>query len=449
MIMSTPLLLTNGTVCFPSPSSPRVLEGHAVLLDRGVIARIAPLGEFQGIAAERIDLSARVVLPGFINLHTHLYSTFARGLTGVAPSRGFAEVLEHLWWRLDRALTVDDCYYSALPVLLEAIRSGTTTIVDHHSSPRSIRGSLNAIAKAVDETGLRACLCHEVSDRDGEHAAREGIEENLSFLSASAGGSRPLLRGMFGLHASFTLSDHTLGKAVEGGRRAGAGFHIHVAESAVDQEKTRAQTGLSVVDRLSRIGVLGERTIAAHGVHLNDAEMEILASTGTMVVHNPQSNMNNAVGIADLERMNAHGVLVGLGTDAMTHDMRQELRAGIWAQRHKQQSPSAGFAELVRALWSVNPLAATRLWGAPVGELREGGAADIIAIEYDPATPLTDETLLGHLVFGLASARVDTTIVGGKVLMHGGRLLLDLDEHEVAAKAREAASKVWERFAAQ
>ncbi len=447
MTMPLPLLLTNGIVCIPSPASPRVLEGHAILLEQGIIARIAPLGEFDGMAAERIDLSSRIVLPGFINLHTHLYSTFARGLTGIAPSAGFADVLEHLWWRLDRALSPDACYYSALPALLEAIRSGTTTIVDHHSSPRAIEDSLDVIAKAVKETGMRACLCYEVSDRDGVEAAADGIAENAAFLFAYASGSHSLLRGLFGLHASFTLSDRTLRAAVEAARSEVAGFHIHVAESTVDQEQTRATSGLSVVERLSQFGVLGERTIAAHGVHLDDAEMDLLASTGTVVAHNPQSNMNNAVGIADLTRLRARGVLVGLGTDAMTNDMREELRAGLWAQRLRQQNPSAGFDELVNALWGVNPLAVSRVWGSRIGELSEGAAADLIAVDYLPATPLTDESLPGHLVFGLGSARVDTTIVGGRVLMHGGRLLLDLDEREVSAKAREAAHDVWRRFA--
>jgi len=174
--------------------------------------------------------------------------------------------------------------------------------------------------------------------------------------------------------------------------------------------------------------------------------MDLLAASGTIVAHNPQSNMNNAVGIADLKRMQEHHVQVGLGTDAMTHDMRQELRAGIWAQRLGQRNAAAGFDEMIHALWKGNPDAVSRLWGFPVGELTVGSAADIVALEYAPATPLTDESLPGHLVFGLGSARVDTTIVGGRVLMHGGRLLLDLDEGEIAAKAREAASQVWSRF---
>lgn len=444
--MVSPLLLTNGTICIPSPSAPRVLYDHAILLEHGIIKRIAPKSEFGRVPVETLDLSGRIILPGFINLHTHLYSTFARGLPGVKRSSTFPQILENLWWRLDRSLSLEACYCSAMPVLIEAIRSGTTTIVDHHASPHAIHDSLDVIARAVTETGVRACLCYEVSDRDGPEAAQEGIRENVSLLSIFRSAPNPLLRALFGLHASFTLSDKTLEAAVRAGRKLKAGFHIHVAESETDQEETCKRHGMRVVKRLAEHGILGERTIAAHGVHLNDEELDLLAVSGTIVAHNPQSNMNNAVGIADLKRMYEHHVHVGLGTDAMTHDMRQELRAGIWAQRLGQRNAAAGFDEMIHALWKGNPDAASRLWGFPVGDLTVGSAADIVALEYAPATPLTDESLLGHLVFGLGSARVDTTIVGGRALLHGGRLLLDLDEDEIAAKAREVASQVWARF---
>jgi cytosine/adenosine deaminase-related metal-dependent hydrolase len=156
--------------------------------------------------------------------------------------------------------------------------------------------------------------------------------------------------------------------------------------------------------------------------------------------------MNNAVGIADLETLRSRGVAVGLGTDAMTHDMRQELRTGLWAQRLKQESPSAGFPALTEALWQVNPMMAGRLFGTPVGTMAPGAAADLIALEYDPATPLTNDSLPGHLVFGITSAQVDTTIIGGRVVMHQRKLRLDLDEKEVMAKVRESASEVWGRL---
>jgi cytosine/adenosine deaminase-related metal-dependent hydrolase len=330
--------------------------------------------------------------------------------------------------------------------LIAAIRSGTTTIIDHHSSPSAIRGSLEAIARAVALSGLRACLCYEVSDRDGEDKALEGIEENRDFLRRCKESSNDRLCGLFGLHASFTLSDRTLAAAGAAAEGAQSGVHIHAAESEADQRITEERHRLRVVERLHHFGLLGTGTIAAHAVHLSGSERALLASTGTLVVHNPQSNLNNAVGIADVGAYMKDGITIGLGTDAMTTDMREELRTGIWAQRFGRNNASAGFSALTSALWSGNPAIASRLWGTGIGTLREGSLADIAVIDYVPATPLTDASLLGHLVFGMMRGRVDTTIVGGEILMRNGTISLDIDEDAIMAHVRESARRVWSRF---
>jgi putative selenium metabolism protein SsnA len=445
MTMPHSLLLINGLLA--DPASPhRVLRDHALLIEEDRIARIAPRASFASAEVKTIDAQGKLVLPGFINAHTHLYSTFACGLSGVENSRDFLGILNHLWWRLDKALTLDDCYLSALPALLAAIRSGTTTLIDHHASPMAIPGSLEALARAVGQTGLRACLCYEVSDRDGEEKTAEGIEENRSYLNNCKASPQDYLRGLFGLHASFTLSDRTLEIAADVAAGLRTGVHIHVAESTSDQEISKAKYGRTAVERLQKFNLLGPDTIAAHCVHLSDMETEILASSGTMIVHNPQSNLNNAVGIADVGRYIKRGITVGLGTDAMTPDMREELRAGVWAQRIGQKNPSAGFMELTSTLWCGNPAIATRLWGTPVGTLREGSLADIVIFDYTPPTPVTDDSLLGHLVFGMMNGCVETTIVGGKILMENRELRIDIDEEEVMARAREAAERVWRRF---
>jgi putative selenium metabolism protein SsnA len=445
MTKPQPLLLVNGL--FADPASPqRVLRDHAVMIEGSRIARLAPRSSFASREMKTIDAGGKLVLPGFINAHTHLYSTFACGLTDIENSRDFLGVLDHLWWRLDKALSLEDCYHSALPALLAAIRNGTTTLIDHHASPMAIRGSLDEIARAVRQTGLRACLCYEVSDRDGEQKAVEGIEENRDFLRQCKVSPQDNLRGLLGLHASFTLSDKTLETAALVAAELQTGVHIHVAESTSDQEISKEKYGKRAVERLHDFDLLGPDAIAAHCVHLSDLETDLLASSGTRVVHNPQSNLNNAVGIADVGRYLRRGITVGLGTDAMTPDMREELRVGVWSQRHGLKNPSGGFAELTSALWSGNPAIATRLWGAPVGTLREGSLADIVILDYMPPTPLTDESLLGHLVFGMMNGRVETTIVGGKILMENRELRIDIDEREVMARAREAAERVWKRF---
>jgi putative selenium metabolism protein SsnA len=456
------LLIENGTV-LTAGKTHAVLPNHSVLIENGCITRIAPKTQFKRFAGKRIDAARKVVAPGFINAHTHFYSTFARGLTTTKPARNFVDVLKNLWWRLDSALTTEDCHYSALIALLDAIRHGTTTLIDHHASPHAVHGSLSAIEKAVKQTGLRACLCYELSDRDGARISREGLEENVAFIrhcqrsskltparnsrsQLSTLNSQPTIAALFGLHAAFTLKDATLEKAAALGQELGTGFHIHVAEAESDQQYSQQKHRLRVVERLNKFGILGPKSIAAHCVHVNRQELDILFQTETAVVHNPQSNLNNAVGIADVVSMTKRNVLVGLGTDAMTTNMLEELRAAVWAQHHLAQNPSVGFGEVVSALFFNNPKIAERSFGLPLGELREGCPGDVVVIDYDPPTPLEASNSFGHMVFGMSQATVDTTIVGGRVLMQNKRLTLDLDEPRINARARELATKVWKRL---
>jgi putative selenium metabolism protein SsnA len=461
--MHTPLLIENGTL-LTLGEKPAVLANHSVLVENGWITRIAPKGRIRSFTGKRLDATGKLVLPGFINAHTHLYSTFARGLTRTRPANDFVHVLKNLWWRLDSALTVEDCYYSALISLIESIRHGTTTVIDHHASPGAVLGSLNTIERAVRETGLRACLCYELSDRDGSLIANQGLSENYSFIrlrKSRASGvegaeeqapaapdtrPNPTLAALFGLHAAFTLKDSTLARAAFFGTQLQTGFHIHVAEAKSDQSFSRAHHGRTVVERLAKFGILGPQTIAAHCVHVSRKEIGILAETGTMVVHNPQSNMNNAVGIADVIGLSRRGVLVGLGTDAMTTNMLEELRVALWAQHLASSNPSSGFSETTAALFRNNSKIAQRIFQFPLGKLREGFAADIVLLDYDPPTPLTRDNCLGHLVFGASQAAVDTTIVGGRILMEQKRLTLGIDEAQANARARELAQKLWKRL---
>ncbi len=437
------ILIKNGIIATLGPKN-KVLYGHALLIEGGLIKKIAPQKTFKGKYNKVIDASGKIVLPGFINAHMHFYSTFARGLGKAAPSKNFVEILNNLWWKLDKQLTNADSYYSAVIPLINAIRKGTTTIIDHHASPFAITGSLAAIEKGVRETGLRAALCYEVSDRDGEEKAKEGIEENAAFIAAAQAKDDNTIAGLFGLHASFTLSDKTLEEAAYRGHKLGAGFHVHTAESQADQLHCESHHKLRVVERLRDYGVLGRKSIAAHCVHVNEKEIEILRETGTAVVHNPQSNANNSVGIADVTAMTAKGVLVGLGTDAMTVNMLEEVRCGLWLQ-HLKTDPSQGFMEEANALVANNAVIANRYFKG-LGELKAGFAADLAIIDYLPPTPLDEGSFLGHLVFGISQSTVDTTIAAGKVLMEKKVLKLDLDEEEVSRKSLELAKKLWKKF---
>jgi putative selenium metabolism protein SsnA len=425
-----------------------IIRNGAVAIEGGRIVAVGPASEvsarYEG--SETIETSGRLVMPGLINAHTHLYSALARGLMAdIEPSSNFTEILEHLWWRLDRALTLDDVRLSAASAAIDLVRNGTTTIIDHHASQVNIDGSLTAVAEPLATAGLRCNLCFEVSDRDGEEAREAGLSENDRFAREVSGRSDDLARASIGLHASFTLEDATLERAAGMAADHGVGCHIHVAEDAADVEDSLRRSGKRVVQRLDSFGVLGSKTVAAHCIHVDDEEVDTLAGTGTVVAHNPQSNMNNAVGCADVPGMLAAGVLMGLGTDGFTASMFDEMKVANLIHRHEARDPRVGHDLATRLCLANNQTIASRLFGATVGRLEEGAAADVIVLDYDPPTPLVTGNFGGHLIFGLTGWMVETVVVGGRVVMWK-RELTTVDAEDVQAKARERARELWSRM---
>jgi putative selenium metabolism protein SsnA len=441
------LLVGNGRVITRDPGRP-YLENGAVAIDG---ERIVEVGESVELrekfpAAQFVDARRRVMMPGLINAHMHLYSTFARGMALKDDAPGnFLQILERLWWRLDRVLTAEDNYYSALVPLIDCIKNGTTTIFDHHSSPSAVRGSLFRLAGAAQEAGVRACLCYEVSDRDGAKVADEAIAENRDFLADCQRSGDLMAKGMFGLHASFTLSDDTIKRCVNAGEGLNAGFHIHTAEAPEDLAHCRRVHGRGVVERLAGLGILGERSIAAHCVHISEREIDLLQANRTNAVHNPESNMGNAVGCAPVLDMMRRGVRVGLGTDGYTCDMFESLKAANLLHKHQSGNPGAAWSEPPKMLFEQNSALASEYFGGQVGILVAGAYADLILVDYDPPTPLCAQNINSHILFGMTGRAVDTTIINGKVVM-ADRKLLNLDEERIMGRARELAAKLWERF---
>jgi putative selenium metabolism protein SsnA len=363
-------------------------------------------------------------------------------IPGPAP-KDFPEILNRLWWPLDRSLDAESIRYSVLPCLVDAIRYGTTTLIDHHASPNAIDGSLDIIAEAVERSGVRAVLCYEVTDRDGQERMKAGIRENVRFIEKT---KSPLLAGTFGLHAGLTLSDDSLDLC----RQAvpeGAGFHIHTAEHEADEYDSMNRSGLRVVDRLHRHGILGPRTITAHGVHFDAREMQILAETGTWLSHQPRSNMNNGVGVAPIESMMRAGIRVCLGNDGFSNAMWEEWKAAYLLHKvhHRDPRRMNGYDVQQMAVYNNAGLVNVFFPDAPIGQLAPGAFADIIFVDYHPNTPMTAGNLPWHILFGFQPGMVTTTIVAGRVLMKD-RELLTLDEEEIGAKAREIAPRVWERY---
>jgi putative selenium metabolism protein SsnA len=448
------MLITHGTLV-PMDASREIVPDGALYIEDGRIVELGPSAELEARypTTEHLDAESRLVMPGIICAHTHFYGAFARGMALPGdPPENFPEILEKLWWRLDKALWSEDVHQSALVCLVDAIRHGTTTLIDHHASQGRIAGSLDQIARAVDQAGVRACLCYEVTDRDGEEAMRAGIRENARFIRLAQIRQREgdhHVAATFGLHASLTLSDATLRTCVDLAQQLGAGFHLHVAEDKTDVRDSLRKSGLRVVERLQEFGVLGPSTLAAHCVHVDRIETEMLLDTKTMVVHNPRSNMNNAVGTADLSWMLKIGIPVGLGNDGFSNNMFTEMAAAYLTHKQASGDPRTLPADrVVQMLWDHNARIARTFFpglGQRFGVLHAGAPADIILVNYSPPTPLTAGNLPWHIIFGLDGTRVDTTIVGGRVLMHQGKLRT-LDEGAIMAQARDLAGKLWQRI---
>ena len=439
------MLITNGTLATFGEKGELIYDG-ALLVQGDHIAAMGKTWELRKKYPdeETLDACGKLVMPGMICAHTHFYGAFARGmaLKTEAPAN-FPQILEYLWWRLDKALNPDDVRSSALVCLIDAIRHGTTTLIDHHASPHAVAGSLDVIAEAVGQSGLRACLCYEVSDRDGEEIAQQGLQENQRFIKQVQG---ERLAATFGLHASLTLSDDTLQQAVEMARELDVGFHLHVAEDKADVNDSLKKYGLRVVERLEKAGILGAKTIAAHCVHIDAFETDILRETGTNVAHNPRSNMNNAVGVADVLRMLRRGVNVGLGNDGFSNNMFTEMKTTYLVHKLAQKDPRVMGADQVLEMGVANNARIAGLFfPEPLGELSVGAHADIILLDYVPTTPMDAGNLPWHLIFGMDGGQVSSTIVGGKVLMKD-RKLLTLDEEAIFAHSRELAQKVWARM---
>jgi len=441
------MLIVNGTLLTFGANN-RIIHDGALRIHDGLISDVSTASDlrvkYQG--EEELDAGGKLVMPGLICAHTHFYGLFARGMSlrQEAPA-DFLQILERLWWRLDKALTLDDIRYSALVCLVDAIRNGTTTLLDHHASPYAIKYSLDAIAEAVTQTGVRCCLCYEVSDRDGPEVAQAGLNENARFI-AQVKNREGLLAATFGLHASLTLSDATLARAVEMAHSLGVGFHIHVAEGIADVRDSLKKYGLRVVERLAKRRVLGPKTIAAHCVHVDAHEIDMLRESGTRVVHNPRSNMNNAVGVANVPKMLDSAIEVGLGNDGFSNNMFSEMKTAYLLHKLATEDPRVLGADQVLTMAVRNNAQTARLfYPRPVGELTPGAYADVVFLDYVPPTPLTVTNLPWHIIFGVDGSHVSTTIVAGKVLMHN-RELRTLNEEEICARARELAAKLWLRL---
>ena len=426
----------------------RYIQDGFIKINNGVIEEIGNMVDsFHALdeESEIIDAKGQLVMPGFICTHSHIYSALARGIDLKGGStKDFSEILENLWWRLDKKITHRDIYYSALVTLIECVRNGVTCVFDHHAGPNSIDGSLDLIEAVFNKIGVRGVLCYEVSDRDGITKSLEGIKENARFIYKTNMQKQDMVKGLFGLHASFTLSESTMANCASYGNSLKAGFHIHVAEGYKDKAHSMENFNLGVVERLDKYDMINDKSILAHCIHVEDKEIELLAKGN--VVHNPESNMNNAVGYCDALKLMDNKVLVGLGSDGFSNNPFRAMDVCYVLHKHHSGNPNLMTAnQVLEMAVKNNGKIASKFFKNPVGRLEVGAKADLILLDYKSPTRISEDNLASHIIFGMNSNLITHTIIDGKVIMRD-RVLINLDEDKIFAKSREVADRLWEQI---
>lgn len=421
-----------------------VSEGMDVLIDGH---RISKIGKGLSLSSGRtIDGEGKTLIPGNVCAHHHYYSGLSRGmLVSAGPQTDFIQVLKEWWWRLDRALDEESCYYSSLICSLDAIASGTTTAIDHHASPSYISGSLSAISRGMEEVGIRGATCYEVTDRnDGMKEVEEGVKENIRFAHEVSDrrkkGEDVLCEAMIGGHAPFTLPEKALDLMSDACKETGRGMHLHIAEDKYDAIWSHHFYNKDIVKRLDDHHLLSSNTLLVHGLHINHDEIDLLNERGCFFAHNGRSNMNNHVGYCkDLPLIKK----LVLGTDGCGGNMFEEIKIDFF--KHKDAGlpwwPSDFLAALNRGNELVESVFADdRKWGM----VKEGYEADLVLLDYRNPTPLVKENAAGHFVWGMSSNAVHSVIVNGRLVLDN-RTFPGIDVEEVYAKAAEVAKKVWKR----
>jgi putative selenium metabolism protein SsnA len=443
------MIITNGKmITWTKPNE--IIENKSILIQGDVIKKIDTTDNLlqENPGEEILDAKNQYIMPGLICAHTHFYGAYSRGLAIPGdPPAAFPEILSNLWWALDKALDEESVASSAWVCIIDAIKHGNTSLFDHHASPNAIANSLDLIADVVDQSGIRASLCYEVTDRDGEQKAREGINENVRFITRIKNGNNlnGRLAATFGLHASLTLSEKTL-ELSQSLAPSGSGFHIHVADHSVDEYDSIKKSGLRVVDRLLKHKILNERSIVAHAVHVDAKEVNILAETKTWVTHQPRSNMNNAVGIGNIESMMRAGVKVCLGNDGFSNTMWDEWKTAYLVHKLVTLDPrKMGGYEVVEMAIHQNSALASQQFNLPIGSIVPGAQADIIFVDYLPFTDINPGNLPWHILFGMQHSMVTMTMVAGKILMKD-KELVNIDERKIYSDAYQLHKGVWDRY---
>ncbi|MEA2077404.1 MAG: amidohydrolase family protein [Candidatus Marinimicrobia bacterium] len=414
-----------------------VTDGHSFLHENceieikgNKILRIGKSPEISNDQVKKIDLGGRLVLPGLLNPHHHLYSALATGLAPVGPTNNFQQILENLWWHLDKTLGEESIYYSAMNGLMQSARYGVTTIIDHHASMSTVGGSLNIIKKAFEEVGVKGVLCYEVSDRMGEASLQKQIDENINFWTENQNSTN--IQGLLGLHANFTLSEKTM-KSIAKQKPEALAIHTHCGEDLADFQFCKDQGYEGPVHRLKEFGLLSQDALLAHCIHLSEKDHEILREIQPRIISNPESNANNNVGQMDMHKISKYV----LGTDGMTGNILGTMRSHFLQRSGNIPNPLKVLFQYTAEMMNG--------YFPNTGELKVDGIADLAITNYHPVTPISMENLFYHLMFGVQGKEMHMTISEGKIIFSDNKIH-SVDEGQMNKEIAVAVKKLHEKY---
>ncbi len=403
---------------------------QSLLIENDLISEISD--EIDESNVDRIiDAEGKILLPGFINTHTHLSMTLFRGL---ADDLSLDSWLNDHIWPMEANLNGDYCYIGALLGAVELIKSGTTTFSDMYFY-------MEDVARAVDEAGIRAVLSYGMIDFGDEEKRKAEIKENLTLFENCNGMADGRIKVFFGPHSPYTASEELLIKVRQLADEYNMGIHIHVSETQKEIDDVSAEKGLRPFEYLDKIGFLGPDVVAAHSVWLSDKEIEIIKKNDVKISHNPCSNMKLASGIAPVSKLIENGICVSIGTDGASSnnnlDLIEELKTASLLQKVSTLDPNVLNSHEAIAMGTIKGAEALGL-DDEIGSIEVGKKADIILIDTNSANMVPDSsTLTSNIIYSANGSNVDTTICNGKILMENKKLTV-LDEQEIYDKARQA-----------
>ncbi len=436
MTMNQETVVKNGIVVTMNKDR-EVFEG-SVLIENGKIVEVNKGSESPKADVE-IDAGGGIITPGFICAHTHLYGILLRGAyLNITPPTDFTQNLQRIWWLMDEEMNYNDAYISSLMASLELLRAGTTTFADTFSGPNAIDGVLDHIERGVNEVGIRGILSFESTQRRSDDEGYRGLRENERFIKRSG-------RGMISVHASFTVRDELLKEAERMASELNVPLTIHASEGKWDLYHNLERYGKRTFERLNDLGILNPRAVIAHAVNVNEDELNIISRTHTNIVHNPLSNMLNAVGVAPVPEMKKLGINLSLGNDGYIFDTFENMRAAFLMHKLNKLDPRVMSFLDVLEMSTIN---AARAYGLDksLGSLEAGKLADVVVLK--PAirpTPLTSSSSYAYLINGVNAKDVDTAIVNGEVVLSGGNPT-KIDLQSANRKASEMVQDYWQRL---